>query len=130
MGHLGVTPQSVHQLGGYGVQGEEEEAAKKMIADAHALDEVGVLAIVLEKVPASLAKEITKQVSVPTIGIGAGVYCDGQVLVTQDLLGMFPKFVPKFVKKYANLSEEMRQAISSYIKEVKEGKFPGEEHSF
>lgn len=130
MGHLGVTPQSVHQLGGYGVQGKEKEAAKEMIAGAKALDEAGVFSIVLEKVPASLAKRITEAISIPTIGIGAGVNCDGQVLVTQDLLGMFPKFVPKFVKQYANLSEEMRRAISSYIKEVKEGKFPGEEHSF
>ncbi|MDI6892814.1 MAG: 3-methyl-2-oxobutanoate hydroxymethyltransferase [Actinomycetota bacterium] len=130
MGHLGVTPQSVHQMGGYGVQGREEEAAKKMIADAKALEEAGAFSIVLEKIPSELAKKITEAVTVPTIGIGAGSHCDGQVLVTQDLLGMFEKFVPKFVKQYAKLSNDIRSAISSYIKEVKAGEFPGEEHCF
>ncbi|HAW60297.1 MAG TPA: 3-methyl-2-oxobutanoate hydroxymethyltransferase [Actinobacteria bacterium] len=130
MGHLGVTPQSVHQMGGYGVQGREEEAAKKMISDAKALEKTGAFSIVLEKIPSALAKKITKTIGIPTIGIGAGPHCDGQVLVTQDLLGMFEKFVPKFVKQYAKLSDDIRSAISSYIKEVKSGEFPGEEHSF
>jgi len=130
MGHLGVTPQSVHQLGGYGVQGKETKAAKKMISDAKALEDAGVFAIVLEKIPAELAARITEIISVPTIGIGAGLYCDGQVLVTQDMLGMFEKFVPKFVKQYANLSGDIRAAIDNYVKEVKSGAFPGEEHSF
>lgn len=130
MGHLGVTPQSVHQMGGYGVQGREEEAAKKMISDAKALEKTGAFSIVLEKIPSALAKKITETIGIPTIGIGAGPYCDGQVLVTQDLLGMFEKFVPKFVKQYAKLSDDIRSAISSYIKEVKSGEFPGEEHSF
>jgi 3-methyl-2-oxobutanoate hydroxymethyltransferase len=130
MGHLGVTPQSVHQMGGYGVQGKEKETAKKMLADAKALEEAGAFSIVLEKIPSELAKKITETVGVPTIGIGAGPYCDGQVLVTQDLLGMFEKFVPKFVKQYAKLSNDIRSAISSYIREVKSGEFPGEEHSF
>jgi len=130
MGHLGVTPQSVHQLGGYRVQGKETKAAKKMISDAKALEDAGVFAVVLEKIPAELAGRITEIIAVPTIGIGAGSYCDGQVLVTQDMLGMFEKFVPKFVKQYANLSGDIRAAIEKYIKEVKSGEFPGEEHSF
>jgi 3-methyl-2-oxobutanoate hydroxymethyltransferase len=130
MGHLGVTPQSIHQLGGYNVQGQDARAAKKMLADAKALEDAGVFSIVLEKIPASLAQRITQSVNVPTIGIGAGPSCDGQVLVTQDLLGMFERFVPKFVKQYAQLGTEMRSAIKGYADEVKEGKFPGEEHSF
>lgn len=130
MGHLGVTPQSVHQMGGYGVQGRETKAAKKMIADAKALEDAGAFAIVLEKIPLELAQKITEMIRIPTIGIGAGPYCDGQVLVTQDMLGMFEKFVPKFVKQYAKLSEDIRSALGSYIKEVKAGEFPGEEHTF
>lgn len=130
MGHLGVTPQSIHQMGGYGVQGKEEEAARKMVSDAKSLEQAGVFSIVLEKVPTTLAKKITQSVTVPTIGIGAGLHCDGQVLVTQDLLGMFEKFAPKFVKKYANLAQDMRGAVSEYKKEVKSGDFPGKEHSF
>ncbi|GFP35782.1 3-methyl-2-oxobutanoate hydroxymethyltransferase, partial [Candidatus Hakubella thermalkaliphila] len=108
----------------------EEEADKKMIADAKVLEEAGAFAIVLEKIPSELAKKITQTIRVPTIGIGAGPHCDGQVLVTQDLLGMFEKFIPQFVKQYAKLSNDIRSAISSYIKEVKAGEFPGEEHSF
>lgn len=130
MGHLGVTPQSVHQMGGYNVQGKEAKVAKKMISDAKALEDAGVFSIVLEKIPADLAKRITQIVGVPTIGCGAGPDCDGQVLVTQDLLGMFERFVPKFVKQYATLGSDMRSAIKSYIEEVKTGEFPGEEQSF
>ncbi len=130
MGHLGVTPQSVHQMGGYSVQGEDARAAKKIISDAKALEDAGVFSIVLEKIPSSLAQGITQSLRVPTIGIGAGPDCDGQVLVTQDLLGIFERFVPKFVKQYAQLGTEMRSAIKDYVEEVKEGRFPGEEHCF
>lgn len=130
MGHLGVTPQSVHQMGGYGVQGRGAKGAKKMIADAKVLEDAGAFSIVLEKIPSELAQRITEMVRIPTIGIGAGPGCDGQVLVTQDMLGMFEKFIPKFVKQYAKLSSGIREALSSYIREVKAGEFPGEEHSF
>ena len=130
MGHLGLTPQSIHQLGGYGVQGKEDETAKKMIKDAMALEEAGIFSLVLECVPTTLAKEITEKISVPTIGIGAGIYCDGQVLVTHDLLGIFEKFVPKFVKRYVELNKPIKKAVNEFIEEVREGKFPGPEHSF
>ncbi len=130
MGHLGLTPQSVHQIGGYKVRGREEAQAKKLIQDAKILDEIGVFSIVLECVPAELAKEITQVVSVPTIGIGAGRYCDGQVLVTQDMLGLFDKFVPKFVKQYVKLSDSIKKAVKDYIDEVHSGKFPSDEHEF
>ncbi len=130
MGHLGLTPQSIHQLGGYGVQGKEDETAKKMIKDAMALEEAGIFSLVLECVPTMLAKEITEKISVPTIGIGAGIYCDGQVLVTHDLLGIFEKFVPKFVKRYVELNKPIKKAVNEFIEEVREGKFPGPEHSF
>ncbi len=130
MGHLGLTPQSIHQLGGYGVQGKEDETAKKMIEDARVLQDAGIFSLVLECVPVALAKEITEAVSVPTIGIGAGIHCDGQVLVTHDLLGIFEKFVPKFVKRYAELNRPIKKAVSEFIEEVRKGKFPGPEHSF
>lgn len=130
MGHLGLTPQSIHQLGGYGLQAKEDEAAKKLLADAKILEEAGCFSLVLEKIPASLAAEVTKSISIPTIGIGAGLECDGQVLVTQDMLGMFKKFTPRFVKQYAQVGDAINQAVSGYVKEVKEGKFPGKEHSF
>ncbi len=130
MAHLGVTPQSIHQMGGYGVQGREARAAKKMLSDAKALEDAGVFSIVLEKVPSELARRITDVVRIPTIGIGAGSACDGQVLVTQDLLGMFERFVPKFVKQYAKLGSEIRSAVETFIEEVRTGEFPGEEHSF
>jgi 3-methyl-2-oxobutanoate hydroxymethyltransferase len=130
MGHLGVTPQSVHQMGGYGLQGKDMRAAKKILSDAKALQDAGVFSIVLEKIPSGLAERITQSLRVPTLGIGAGLGCDGQVLVTQDLLGLFEKFVPKFVKQYAQLGTEMRSAVKGYMEEVKEGKFPGEEHCF
>ena len=115
MGHLGLTPQSIHQLGGYGVQGKEEETAQKMIDDALALEESGIYSLVLECVPSLLAREITRQLKVPTIGIGAGVDCDGQVLVTHDLIGYFDRFVPKFIKRYANVNEEIKKAIGTSI---------------
>ena len=130
MGHLGLTPQSVGQLGGYKVQGKDKEAAKKMFEDAKALEEAGAFAIVLECVPWQLAEFITAQLSIPIIGIGAGKNCDGQVLVFHDVLGLFDEFRPKFVKQYLNLREEMVKGIKDYVGEVKKGDFPGEEHIF
>jgi len=130
MGHLGLTPQSVHQLGGYKVQGKDDKTAKKMMEDARILEEAGAFSIVLECVPAPLAGKISRSLTIPTIGIGAGVECDGQVLVVNDMLGMFEKFTPKFVKKYANLNTDINAAIKEYIDEVKNKKFPSEEHSF
>ncbi|MEA3470632.1 MAG: 3-methyl-2-oxobutanoate hydroxymethyltransferase [Thermodesulfobacteriota bacterium] len=130
MGHLGLTPQSIHQLGGYKVQGKNKEAAERIIEDARILEEAGAFSVVLECVPEKLAEEITAFLKIPTIGIGAGIHCDGQVLVINDMLGMFEKFTPKFVKKYANLNTHMREAISQYIDEVKSEVFPGKEHSF
>ncbi|HEY4695894.1 MAG TPA: 3-methyl-2-oxobutanoate hydroxymethyltransferase [Candidatus Hydromicrobium sp.] len=130
MGHLGLTPQSVYKLGGYGVRGEDKEQALRMIEDASGLEEAGVFSIVLEKIPAKLAKKITRQISIPTIGIGAGVDCDGQVLVTHDMLGCFEKFKPKFSKRYAEVGKEMKRCYRKYIEEVKNKKFPAEEHSY
>jgi len=130
MGHIGLTPQTATALGGYKVQGKDIESAKKLLKDAQALTKAGVFAIVLECVPSPLAKLITETVPVPTIGIGAGPYCDGQVLVTNDLLGLFEKFVPKFVKQYANLAPVIKEAFNAFISEVRENKFPGPEHSF
>jgi len=130
MGHIGLTPQSVNQFGGFKVQGKDIETATKLIKDAVALDEAGVFSMVLEGVPTKLAKKITEEVSVPTIGIGAGHYCDGQVLVINDMLGMFKGHIPKFVKKFANLEPIIIAALRDYKKEVQEGTFPGEEHGF
>ena len=130
MAHLGLTPQSIHQLGGYKVQGKKEDAAEKMIRDAKSLEEAGVFSLVLECVPEKLAAEITSSISIPTIGIGAGVHCDGQVLVVNDMLGMYERMTPKFVKKYANLNMEIKKAVKTYITEVKTGNFPDSEHSF
>ncbi|QIB27989.1 3-methyl-2-oxobutanoate hydroxymethyltransferase [Caloranaerobacter azorensis] len=129
-GHLGLTPQSVNMLGGFKVQGKSVEKARKIIEDAILLEKAGVFAIVLEAVPEPLAKIITEKVSVPTIGIGAGRYCDGQVLVSQDMLGMFSDFTPKFVKRFRDLGKEIREGVKEYIKEVQEGKFPEEKHTF
>jgi 3-methyl-2-oxobutanoate hydroxymethyltransferase len=130
MGHIGLTPQSVNQLGGFKVQGKDLETANKLIASAKALEEAGVFGIVLECVPTLLAKKITEEVSVPTIGIGAGPYCDGQVLVINDMLGMFKGHIPKFVKKFANLEPLIMEALQAYKMEVEEGLFPAEEHGF
>lgn len=130
IGHLGLTPQSINMFGGFKVQGKTEEQAKKIIEDALLLQEAGVFAIVLECVPEKLAKIITEKLDIPTIGIGAGKYCDGQVLVTQDMLGMYTDFTPKFVKKYANLCDEIKAAAQNYINEMKDGNFPAKEHSF
>lgn len=130
MGHIGLTPQSVNAFGGFKVQGRDELAAKKLIEDALAVEDAGAFAVVLEGVPSKLASLITKKLTIPTIGIGAGASCDGQVLVYQDMLGMFSDFTPKFVKKYENIGEKMKNAFSNYIDEVKTEVFPSEEHSF
>ena len=128
--HLGLTPQSVNAFGGYKVQGKTEAAAKRLIEDAMAVQEAGAFCIVLECVPAALAGLVTKLVSVPTIGIGAGKDCDGQVLVFHDMLGMFSDYVPKFVKHFADAGDVIRQALSTYDKDVKAGSFPEEKHSY
>ncbi len=130
MGHIGLTPQTAGQLGGYRVQGKDAESARKLLADAQALEKAGAFGVVLECIPDSLAGLITESLTIPTIGIGAGVNCDGQVLVTHDLLGMFEKFVPSFVKKYANLAPQMKEAVTSFMEEVRSGQYPDDEHSF
>lgn len=130
VGHLGLTPQAVHALGGFKVQGKSREAAKKILEDAKILEESGVFAIVLECVPALLAEKITHSLAIPIIGIGAGAQCDGQVLVTHDLLGIYSGFSPKFVKKFANLHISVTEAILGYKTQVENGTFPGPEHSF
>lgn len=128
--HIGLTPQSVNAFGGFKVQGKDVEAAKKLIEDAKAVEEAGACMVVLECVPAKLAEKISKELTIPTIGIGAGAGCDGQVLVYQDLLAMYGEFKPKFVKTFANVGEMMREGVKAYIKETKEGTFPAEEHCF
>lgn len=130
MAHIGLTPQSVNALGGFKVQGKDEKAAKALIEAAKAVEKAGAFAVVLECVPAKLAAIITKELSIPTIGIGAGAECDGQVLVYQDMIGMFSGFTPKFVKKYANIGDMMKEAFAEYDKEVKNGSFPSQEHTF
>ncbi|HSO18000.1 MAG TPA: 3-methyl-2-oxobutanoate hydroxymethyltransferase [Desulfosarcina sp.] len=130
VGHIGLTPQSVHRMGGYRVQGRVEAQAQQLLADARAVADAGACAMVLEGIPASLAAEITGMVSIPTIGIGAGVHCSGQVLVIHDILGLCDKYSPKFVKRYADVSATISNGIDDYIREVKEGVFPGKEHSF
>ena len=130
MGHIGLTPQTATQLGGYKVQGRDLESARKMIAEAKALEAAGAFSLVLECVPDGLGKIISEEISIPTIGIGAGVHCDGQVLVTHDLLGMFDKFIPRFVKTYCSLSPLIQQAVADYNREVRSGAFPDDEHSF
>jgi 3-methyl-2-oxobutanoate hydroxymethyltransferase len=130
MGHIGLTPQSVHQMGGFKVQGKVEEQRQKILADAVAVEEAGAFSVVLECIPTELAQEITEQLSIPTIGIGAGVHCDGQVLVIHDLLGLLGDFRPKFVKSYIDLRTVISQAVEEYMDEVRKGKFPTEEHSF
>lgn len=128
--HLGLTPQSVNALGGYKVQGKTEEAAKKLMEDSLAVEEAGAFALVLECVPAKLAELISKKLSIPTIGIGAGAGCDGQVLVYQDMLGMFSDYTPKFVKKFADVGPVMTEAFKAYVEEVNNGSFPEEKHTF
>jgi 3-methyl-2-oxobutanoate hydroxymethyltransferase len=129
MGHLGLTPQSVHQLGGFRAQGKTASAAKRLVEDAILLEEAGCFGLVLESVPARLAELISKKISIPTIGIGAGIGCDGQVLVTHDVLGLFDRFTPKFVKKYADFHAAMNKAFTDYIEDVETRRFPAQEHS-
>ncbi|NIQ40285.1 MAG: 3-methyl-2-oxobutanoate hydroxymethyltransferase [Proteobacteria bacterium] len=130
MGHIGLTPQTISQLGGFRVQGRNAEAARKIIDDAKALEEAGAFSIVLEAVPGGIAGRITKSVSIPTIGIGAGIECDGQVLVYQDMIGLFDRFVPKFVKQYSQVGEVMLSSFKQFKEEVEKEIFPGEEHTF
>jgi 3-methyl-2-oxobutanoate hydroxymethyltransferase len=130
VGHIGLTPQSVHAMGGFKVQGREAEAADRILADALAVQDAGAFCVVLEMVPAELAARITATLAIPTIGIGAGAGCDGQVLVYNDLLGMDQRFKPRFVKRYADLEAVVKDAVATYVSEVKSGAFPAPEHTF
>lgn len=130
MGHLGMTPQSVNRFGGFKTQGKSSEDAKKLKEDALAIQEAGAFSLVLEKIPAALAEEITDMLQIPTIGIGAGEHTDGQILVTQDMLGMYEEFKPKFVRLYANLAQDIRKAVARYATDVKNGVFPSEDESY
>ena len=130
MGHLGFTPQSFHALGGFRVQGREDAAAKQLVEQASMLEEAGAFSIVLELVPAAVAAQITRSVNIPTIGIGAGAQCDGQVLVLYDLLGLNDRFAPKFLKRYASMADEVRAALTRYGDDVRTGRYPDAEHSF
>jgi len=129
-GHLGLTPQSIRKFGGYGLRAKDEAEARQLIADAHALEEAGCFAVVLEKVPAILAEQVTKELSIPTIGIGAGNGTDGQVLVAQDMLGMSQGFSPKFLRRYADLFTQITDAVGQYVTDVKNGDFPNEKESY
>jgi 3-methyl-2-oxobutanoate hydroxymethyltransferase len=130
MGHLGLTPQSIHQFGGYTPRGVTSIEAKQLIKDAKALEEAGAFSIVLEKIPSSLAAKISKSVTIPTIGIGAGMHCNGQILVISDMLGLYEDFHPRFVRRYAHLAETIRSGVNGYVKDVKEKKFPTEKESY
>jgi 3-methyl-2-oxobutanoate hydroxymethyltransferase len=130
MGHLGLTPQTISMLGGFKVQGKDAQAAQKIIDDALSLEDAGAFSVLLEAIPAPVAKRITERLTVPTVGIGAGVHCDGQVLVVHDMLGFFDRFTPKFAKRYVNVSELMLKAFDSYREEVLKGTFPTDQHSF
>ncbi len=130
MAHIGLTPQSVNAFGGFKVQGKTEEAARRLLQEAKAVEEAGAFAVVLECVPAKLSALISKEISIPTIGIGAGAGCDGQILVYQDMLAMYSDFTPKFVKKYADIGKAMQEGIAAYIDEVRKGAFPAPEHEF
>ncbi len=130
MAHIGLTPQSIHRMGGYKVQGKTEEAANKLIEEAHMVEDAGAFSLVLEAIPMGLAGRISEELSIPTIGIGAGPHCDGQVLVLHDVIGLFDRFVPKFVKRYAYVKEDVLKAIKTYRDEIEQGVFPSEEQSF
>ncbi len=130
MAHIGIRPQAVYKTGGYKVQGRDKETSERLIEEACAVEEAGAFSLLLEGIPMDLAKRITSELNIPTIGIGAGPYCDGQILVLHDLLGLFRRFVPKFVKQYANLEEEILSAVKAYKKDVEDGVFPTLEHSF
>jgi 3-methyl-2-oxobutanoate hydroxymethyltransferase len=130
MGHVGMTPQSVHAMGGYRVQGREQDAADRILADARALEDAGAFSIVLELIPAGLAKRVSESLAIPTIGIGSGAHCDGQVLVLHDMLGLNERFTAKFVKHYARLGDAVKQAVKAYSDDVRSGKYPDSDHSF
>ena len=130
MGHIGLTPQSVHQLGGFKVQGKDSKGAARLLRDAHGVEQAGAFAVVLEGIPAQLSERISQQLSIPTIGIGAGAGCDGQVQVIHDILGLFTDFVPKHAKQYIQLAELIKDAVKTYAKEVQDGTFPTEKESF
>jgi len=130
MGHIGLTPQAIHRMGGYKVQGKEKKQRKRLFDDARAVEKAGAFSVVLEGMPSDLAREITEAISLPTIGIGAGPHCDGQVLVIHDILGLYDNIKPRFIKRYANLKELISSAVNVYVEDVKKGRFPGKEHSF
>ncbi len=130
MGHLGLTPQSIHNFGGYQPRGATQEEAKRIIRDAKILEAAGVFSIVLEKIPSDLSAKVTAAVSVPTIGIGAGPRCDGQILVVSDMLGLYEDFHPRFVRRYANLADDIRKAVGGYVADIKNGKFPSQSESY
>lgn len=130
MGHVGLTPQSIHQMGGYKVQGREEQDRKRILADALALQDAGAFSVVLECVPAILARDITRELRIPTIGIGAGADCDGQILVIHDLVGLTVNFTPRFVRRYAELGRELGRAVREYATDVREGRFPTPDQAF
>jgi len=130
MAHIGLTPQSIHRMGGYKVQGKTEESAKRLLEEAHIAEDAGAFSLLLEAIPMNLAKKITEELSIPTIGIGAGPHCDGQVLVLHDVIGLFERFLPKFAKQYVNLKDQALKAISLYKEEVDKGIFPSEKQSF
>jgi len=130
MAHIGLTPQSIHRMGGYKVQGKTEESAKRLMEEAHIAEDAGAFSLLLEAIPMGLAKRITQELTIPTIGIGAGPHCDGQVLVLHDVIGLFERFLPKFAKRYANLKDEALNAVKIYKEEVEKGVFPSAEQSF
>ena len=130
MGHIGLTPQSIHKMGGYKIQGRVETERKGLLKDAKAVEEAGAFSVVLEGIPSELSREITSLLSIPTIGIGAGPSCDGQVLVIHDILGLYEEISPKFVKRYADLKSIISTAVTGYKEEVEQGVFPGKEHSY
>lgn len=130
MAHIGLTPQAIHRMGGFRVQGRTEEAAERLVEEARIIQEAGAFALIIEAIPAGVAGRITEELDIPTIGIGAGPHCDGQVLVMHDVLGLFERFIPKFVKRYAHLKEDSLRALKTYKEEVEKGTFPSEEHSF
>lgn len=130
MAHIGLTPQAIHRMGGYKVQGKTEEAARRLIDEALAVEEAGAFALILEAIPMELARKITEKLTIPTIGIGAGPHCDGQILVIHDVLGLFDRFVPKFVKRYAHLKADALAAVKAYREEVEKGSFPSDKESF
>jgi 3-methyl-2-oxobutanoate hydroxymethyltransferase len=130
MAHIGLTPQSIHRMGGYKVQGKNEESARRLIDEAHRVEDAGAFALIIEAIPMDLGRRITGELTIPTIGIGGGPHCDGQVLVLHDVLGLFERFVPKFCKRYANLKEEALKAVKAYREEVEDGVFPSDKESF